>query len=185
MKVIAHRCKGEQCFEAAVPDVECNMEDIRKWSDPKSWDPETDPEKRVDKPIPQAGDDIKIPSSWNMELDLAETPIFDFIEVNGCLHYKQGAEGEDIHLQAKKILVRGGEFYIGTKEKPFTNKAKITLHGDRNEPTIAIEDQGIEAGSKIIANIGRVNFYGKPRSFKMTRLTEPAKIGDTTIKVET
>jgi hypothetical protein len=120
-----------------------------------------------------------------MELDLSETPIFDTIEVNGCLHFKQGAEGEDIHLNAKKILVRGGEFYIGTKENPFTNNAKITLHGDRNEPTIAIEDQGIEAGSKIIANIGRVNFYGKKRSFKMTRLTEPAKIGDKVIKVET
>jgi hypothetical protein len=59
------------------------------------------------------------------------------------------------------------------------------LNGDRNEPTIAIEDQGIEAGSKIIANIGRLNMFGKERSFKMTRLTAPAEIGATTITVET
>jgi hypothetical protein len=93
-----------------------------------------------------------------MELDLAETPIFDKIEVNGCLHFKQG---QDVHLNAKKILIRGGELYIGTEGDRYTNEGKITLHGGRNEPTIAIEDQGIEAGSKIIANIGRLNMFGK------------------------
>jgi hypothetical protein len=75
--------------------------------------------------------------------------------------------------------------YIGTKADPYDKIAKITLHGDRNEPTIAIEDQGIEAGSKIIANIGRLNMWGKERSFKMARLTAPANIGDTTVTVET
>jgi hypothetical protein len=88
-------------------------------------------------------------------------------------------------LNAKKILIRGGELYIGTKEKRYSQVATIKLHGDRNEETIALEDQGIEAGSKIIANIGRLNLYGKQRSFKMTRLTAPAEPGDTTITVET
>ena len=96
-----------------------------------------------------------------MELDLAETPIFDTIEVNGCLHFKDGKDGEDIQLNAKKILIRGGELYIGTKEKRYSQTATIKLHGDRNEETIALEDQGIEAGSKIIANIGRLNMWGK------------------------
>jgi len=119
-----------------------------------------------------------------MILDLAETPIFDLIEVNGCLGFKNGNDGEDIHLKAKKILIRG-ELYIGSKEKPFKNEAKISLFGDRNEPTIKVEDSGgIEGGSKIIANLSRLKMYGKQRSFKMTRLTEPAKIGDTSIFVE-
>jgi hypothetical protein len=120
-----------------------------------------------------------------MAIDVTDTVLLDTIEVNGCLHFKHGKDGEDIGLNVKKMLIRGGEFYIGTKEKPFTNKATITLHGDRNEETIAIEDQGIEAGSKIIANIGRLNMYGKQRSFKMTRLTKPAEIGATSIFVET
>jgi hypothetical protein len=119
-----------------------------------------------------------------MQLDLAETPIFDTIEVNGCLHFAGGSDVTEIHLRAKKILIRGGELYIGTKADPYDKVAKITLHGDRNEPTIAIEDQGIEAGSKIIANIGRLNMWGKERSFKMARLTAPANIGDTTVTVE-
>jgi len=90
----------------------------------------------------------------------------------------------DVHLKAKKIVIKGGEFYIGTKDDRYTNKGQITLAGGRNEPTIAIEDQGTEAGSKIIANIGRLNFYGKKRTFKMTRLKAPANIGDTTITID-
>jgi hypothetical protein len=120
-----------------------------------------------------------------MEYDLEDSPIFDTIEINGCLHFRNNKDAEKLKLRAKKILIRGGELYIGTKEKRFEQTAIIELNGDRNEPTIAIEDQGIEAGSKIIANIGRLNMFGKQRSFKMTRLTEPAKIGDTIIKVET
>jgi len=88
-------------------------------------------------------------------------------------------------LRAKKILIRGGEFFIGKEKERFTGEAKITLHGKKDEPTIAIEDQGTEAGSKIIANIGKLNFYGKKRTFKMTRLMEPATIGSTTIKIQT
>jgi hypothetical protein len=117
-----------------------------------------------------------------MHFDLAESPKFNLLEINGCLTF---APGSDHHLRAKKILIRGGELNIGTKDKRYTNNAKITLYGDKNEPTIAIEDQGVEAGNKIIANIGTLNMYGKKRSFKMTRLTSPAKIGDTSITVET
>lgn len=184
MKFIAHRCV-ENCFEPVGEEEECQYDDIRKWNDPKSWDPELDPSKRTDFPLPQEGDILKIPMGWNMEIDVAETPIIDTIEVNGCLHFKNsGEEGENIGLNAKKILIRGGEFYIGTKDNRFKNKATITLHGDRNEPTIALQDQGLEAGSKIIANVGRLNFYGKERSFKMTRLKAPAEIGASTITVE-
>jgi hypothetical protein len=100
-----------------------------------------------------------VESGWNLVLDLDEpTPIFDFIEINGRLTF---ANGKDHNLRAKKILIRGGELRIGTKEEPYTNNAKITLYGMKNEPTIAIEDQGIEAGSKIIANIGVLSMYGK------------------------
>lgn len=159
MKFVAHRCV-ENCFPPVPPDQECQFDDIRKWSDPKGWDPEPEVDKRSDtvKLPPAAGEDVVIPPGWNMEFDLAESPIFDKIEVNGCLHFKMGT---DVHLNAKKILIRGGEFYIGTSDARYTNDGKITLHGGRNEPTIAIEDQGIEAGSKIIANIGKLNFYGK------------------------
>jgi hypothetical protein len=78
---------------------------------------------------------LVIESGWNMHLDLDETPIFDKIEINGRLTF---VNDKDIHLRAKKILVRGGELRIGTKEKPYLKKGIITLFGKRNEPTIAL-----------------------------------------------
>jgi hypothetical protein len=157
----------------------------RKWSDPTSWSEELEKDARAANPgpIPQEGDKFEIPAGWNMEFDLAESPIFDTIEINGCLHFRNNKDAKELHLRAKKILIRG-ELYIGKEDEPFENDAKITLHGDRNEPTIVLDDKSIEAGSKIIANVSRLNMYGKKRSFKMTRLTEPAKIGDTTITVD-
>jgi len=180
LKFVGHRCVNN-CFDPIPEEREC-AEDVRLWSKPEDWDLELDPSKRKPAKFPiEEGESFKIISGWNMQLDLAETPVFDFIEINGCLSFKPGM---DIHLKAKKILIRGGQLNIGTKEKPFTNKATISLFGARQEPTIAIEDMGIEAGSKIIANIGVLNMYGKPRSFKMTRLLAPANIGDTVITVD-
>jgi hypothetical protein len=187
LKFVAHRCTanseapGCNTDEPVLPECPPST---RKWSDPMSWDPTEEVEARTGFAIPEEGDVVEIPGTWNMELDLGETPIIDTLIINGCLHFKQGKAGEDIHLRAKKILVRG-ELYIGTVDKPFNNVAKITLHGERNEPTIVVQDQTIEAGNKIIANVGRLNMYGKQRSFKMTRLTEPATIGSTSIKIET
>ena len=89
-------------------------------------------------------------------------------------------------MNIKKILVRGenSEFNIGTKKKPYTKKAIINLMGKADEETIVIEESGTEAGSKIIANIGKINFYGKHRSFKMVRLAEPVTAGSTSVKVD-
>jgi hypothetical protein len=66
--------------------------------------------------MPLDGENLIIKSGWNMHFDLAESPIFDKIEINGCLSFADA----DLHLRAKKILIRGGEFNIGTKEKAFT-----------------------------------------------------------------
>lgn len=89
MKFVAHRCV-ENCFPPVPAEAECQFDDIRKWSDPKGWDPEPEVDKRKDFPPPGEGEDVIIPPGWNMELDLAETPLFDKIEVNGCLHFKMG-----------------------------------------------------------------------------------------------
>jgi len=96
MKFVAHRCISD-CDPDKPPPVECDPPN-RKWSEPKDWDPEEDPSKRVDFPIPQAGDSFKIPSNFMMELDIGETPVFNEIEINGCLNFKNGKDGEDIHL---------------------------------------------------------------------------------------
>jgi hypothetical protein len=116
-----------------------------------------------------------------MELDLAETPIFDKIEIFGTLIFKNSI---DIHLHAKKILLRGGSLIIGSASEPYLKQGKITLHGRKEEPTIAIESQGIEAGNKIIANLGTLKMFGKKRLFSVTRLNKSCTKGDTEITVD-
>lgn len=117
-----------------------------------------------------------------MDLD-EETPLFDMMEINGCLTLD---ETKDHTLNIKKILVRGenADFSIGTKKKPYTKNVIINLMGKADEPGIAIEERGTEAGNKIIANIGKINFYGKQRSFKMVRLAEEVIAGKSSIKVD-
>jgi len=186
MKFTAHRCKPtaeepDKCNDATEPGQPC-PEKLRYWSKPEDWDPEEDESLRKPSPVPIEGESFKIPPSWNMVLDIPETPEFNLIEVNGCLGFKNEAD-KNLHLKARKILIRG-EMYIGTKEEPFKSEAKISLFGGRNEPTIKIDNTGgIEGGSKIIANLSRLKMYGKQRSFKMTRLTKPANQGDTSIFV--
>jgi hypothetical protein len=86
VKIVAHECKSN-CNPPVIPDAPCPKE-IIKWSDLKTWDSNQDPEKRVDKPPPKTGDSFIIPAGRNVELDIAETDIFNKIEINGCLHFK-------------------------------------------------------------------------------------------------
>jgi len=84
---------------------------VRKWSDPKSWAKDGKEGK-----LPVAGESFTIEKEWNMELDLAETPIFNKIEIKGILRFKTSI---DVHLHVKKVLIRGGELGIGTASKPY------------------------------------------------------------------
>jgi hypothetical protein len=126
MTAVAHRCKGGKCPEF-MPVISPIEKTPRFWSKVEAWS--------KTKVIPIAGENLIIESGWNMHLDLKETPIFDKIEINGRLTF---VNDKDIHLRAKKILIRGGELRIGTKEKPYLKNGKITLYGMRNEPTIAL-----------------------------------------------
>jgi len=68
----------------------------------------------------------------------------------------------DVHLQAQHIFVRAGELIIGSKDAPYEKNAQITLHGKKATASI-VADNAIEAGNKLIANVGLVSMYGKPR----------------------
>ena len=122
---------------------------------------------------------MEIPSGWNMLLDLAETPVFKSLTINGRLTFMPGM---DIHLRSKQIFVRAGEFFIGSEEEPFENNALITLHGMQDEETLVLSGT-ISAGNKILATVGDVKFYGKPRH-QMSRLMMPVYKGDTEILVD-
>lgn len=59
----------------------------------------------------------------------------------------------------------------------------ITLSGERASEAI-VYSAAVEAGNKLIANLGLINMYGKSRS-KMSRLTQPALANSSSFYVET
>tara|TARA_B110000285_G_scaffold54144_1_gene61670 strand:+ start:760 stop:1521 length:762 start_codon:yes stop_codon:yes gene_type:complete len=164
------RCIGS-CFAEAIVETDV-IDPIKLWSDPKSW---------TSGKVPLAGEDVHIESGWNMTMDVADTPIFRLVRVNGILNFKRGM---NITFRAKHILVRAGEFHVGSKENPFTDNCNIILYGDINSMAIAY-DNAVEAGNKIFVNLNLVKMYGKARNQTITRLELPAKKGDQTLKVET
>jgi hypothetical protein len=113
---------GSRCIGPCLPTInETEVEsEYRRWSNASVW-----PSGKV----PVAGEDVEIKSGWNMLYDVAESPIIDMLEINGRLTFEPE---KDLHLRAKYIFVRAGELIIGNKTNPFTAKAIITLHGEKD-----------------------------------------------------
>jgi hypothetical protein len=102
------------------------------------------------------------------------------IRVNGVLTF---SEDMDVHLKAKHVFVRAGELHIGNETHPYEHSAKITLYGEKNAEAI-VYDNAIEAGNKVLANVGTVKMFGQSRTTKMTRLHQEANKGYTEIYVD-
>jgi hypothetical protein len=162
------RCIGS-CNEEIV-EVE-EVGDEKLWSNPKTW-----PSGKV----PVADEDVHIESGWNITMDIADTPIFRLVRVNGLLNFKRGM---NITFRSKHIFVRAGELHVGSKENPFVDNCNIILYGERNSMAI-VYDNAVEAGNKVLANINVVKMYGKARNQTMTRLLLPALKGSTSFNVE-
>ena len=79
--------------------------------------------------------------------------------------------------------MRAGELHIGNETHPHNHLATIMLYGERNDEYMTFSGD-IVGGNKIIANIGLIKMFGKPRSTKMTRLTANINKGDTQVFVE-
>lgn len=79
-------------------------------------------------------------------------------------------------LDAHYIFVHGGLLQIGTEEEPYQNDILITLHGDRNTPTLPTY------GNKFIAVRGGVlDIHGVPRTPVWTFINETIYPGDTSL----
>lgn len=87
-------------------------------------------------------------------------------------------------MRAKHIFIRAGELHIGNNETdPYNMTARITLHGEKNAEAMVYEN-AIEAGNKLIANVGKMYMYGKARTGKLTRLHAEVFMDSTEITVE-
>jgi len=175
IKLVGIRCL-ESCFEIVLDNLNDTNGTVeateRLWSDPASW-----PTGKV----PAEGEDVHIEPGWNMTMDLEETPILGYVEINGLLVFQNHFNH---NFRAKIITIRAGELQIGTAEEPYTAQANITLHGAKEDEAKAF-DNDIAAINKFMANINKLSIYGKPRTKTLTRLQAPAKKGDSEAWVET
>lgn len=168
IKLAGLKCLGSCTAATNVVPIETGF---RLWSNPSSW---------TSGKVPVAGEDVLIEPGWNMVYDVAESPILNTVTVNGRLSFKNDT---DLHLKANHIYIRTGELRIGFEDKPFANKAIITLHGGKLSKSF-LHDSNTYTGNKIIANVGNLTLIGKPRS-KMTRLFAEVSLGTTAMKVGT
>ncbi|WP_299222073.1 G8 domain-containing protein [uncultured Aquimarina sp.] len=134
------------------------------WSNPSSW-----PSGRV----PQANENIVIPSETTMILDVNTAKLGD-LTINGQLIFKD----VDVSLTAKVILVKG-LLQIGTVDTPFQNNATITLTGPK------VDEPGF--GGRFLSTVsgGSLQIHGASRSkLSWGQLIETVAPGDTKITLD-
>jgi len=61
---------------------------------------------------------VIIPPGQNFIFDLEESPIYNYVEINGRVTFMP--QMPKLHLRAKYIFVRAGELNIGNKTNPFS-----------------------------------------------------------------
>jgi hypothetical protein len=85
---------------------------VTYWSDKATW---------KNGSLPRAGEDVIIEPGQNIVFDLEESPIFNYVQINGRLTFDLAAP--KLHLRAKYVFVRAGELIIGNETNPFNGHA--------------------------------------------------------------
>jgi hypothetical protein len=93
---------------------------IRYWSNATSW---------ASGKVPGENATVIIEPGQNFVYDLEESPLYNYIQINGRLTFLESAP--KLHLRGKYIFVRSGELFIGNATNPFKGEAKITLSGEK------------------------------------------------------
>jgi hypothetical protein len=78
--------------------------------------------------VPVAGQDAEVAPGWNMNFDVAATPLLGMLKINGRLTFNDSVPNQEIH--AHYIFIKAGELIIGNKTNPYPGTAKIILYGE-------------------------------------------------------
>jgi cell migration-inducing and hyaluronan-binding protein len=133
------------------------------WSNPATW---------PDGKVPRAGDTVAIEKGKEVLLDVSP-PSLNGLHIEGKLSFSDNA---DLELTTEWIMVHG-TLEIGTKAKPHTRQATITLTDNvAGEEHDGMGDRGI-----MIAG-GTLNLHGN-RTNSWTKLARTANAGSSRIDV--
>ncbi|EFJ47175.1 hypothetical protein VOLCADRAFT_92352 [Volvox carteri f. nagariensis] len=126
-------------------------------------------------PLPGYEDSVVIPAGVTVLLDISPPKLY-VIVLEGNLVFDDTKDY--INLQAHYIIVKGGNFTIGSAEKPYPGRANITMHGMPN--SLDLPQYGAKA---LGVRTGIVSWYGQPKIPHYTKLSQTANPGDTSIVV--
>jgi hypothetical protein len=149
---------------------------VRKWSNPASW---TATGAGTGGKVPTAGEDVVIPPSWRMTLDVS-TASLGYLDLQGDLIFDTTASSE-IVLTATKIWVQGQLIIGASATERFTQQAKIVLTGNREAPSLILAGY-LDASNKVIGVTGNLTIYGKDVPLVASKLAASVK-GKTTNKI--
>jgi hypothetical protein len=101
--ILLWKCKDEEIDEG------CKMSDIPKpWSSKDTW-PSGE--------LPKEGEIVEVPPCTWIEYDIEDSPIFEKVEINGRLSFKDDIENPvNRTLRSFIVYVRAGELLIGSED---------------------------------------------------------------------
>ena len=120
---------------------------------------------------PGEGEIAVIGPSQTIYFDMATTPVLKGIIIQGgSLIFD---DNQDVSLNVEYVLViDGGSFVVGTKDKPFMHNAVITMYGSVRSIELPIY------GSKVIGvRNGTLDMHGRPVGVTWTNLGATAPAG--------
>ncbi|KXZ49223.1 hypothetical protein GPECTOR_22g814 [Gonium pectorale] len=126
-------------------------------------------------PLPGLEDSVVIPSNVTVLLDISPPKLY-LLVLQGNLVFDDTLSY--LNLQADYILVSGGNFTIGSADKPYPGRANITLHG-----TPSSRDLPMYGAKALAVRQGVVTFFGQPKVPHYTTLNSTVDPGATSITV--
>jgi len=130
-------------------------------------------------------DDLVVPSHLRVVFDLAESPAYRTVRVEGeVVFLNDGAPARVLNCEHLLIF---GRVIVGTQEAPWRrgSRAEIRLHSLRGEiDDGAIVGNDIYLDDKVIFVGGEMSMVGQPRVAQWVRLSATAEAGDSVLQLD-
>ena len=120
---------------------------------------------------------VKIPFEWTVMID-SEYVQIENLEVYGTLMFDDSLKSTTLRVQALQIW--GGTVMAGNSTHPFSSDShlRIEFWAYPWNPPVQL-GAFVNAGTNVLANLGRLELYGADRSVRWTRLRETSEVGST------
>lgn len=140
-----------------------------KFSDPATWGGK----------LPNSDAIIQIPMGMKVEYDLANSPTYNRIRVNGELAFSRT---KSTLLNVETIVVMAcGYFNLGTSDDPIPADKTATIRFRSNSPLSQTDDPSLV--SRGLLSMGKVRVYGQVKD-TFTQLESGASKGQTTLTLQ-